>query len=379
MSIEKKWSRSHPFPSRILNRSLLSKKGSTKETYHLSLSLKGSSLVYHPGDSIAVLPTNDPADVHAVLDALHLSGHEEIVHPIDRHILPLSTYLTEHANLQKSPPSLLRSINERLPNGEITELFSSENKTRLAHFLDTNRPFDLFSRYPITLSAQELTQFFLPMLPRFYSIASSQLVYPEEAHLTVALVSQMINGEMRYGVASRFLCQRALTQQTPIPIYIQPAHGFSLPSDQNAPIILVGTGTGIAPFRAFLQERMTIHSPGKNWLFFGERNRAHDFYYEDFWFELQKQGFLRLDLAFSRDHAQKRYVQHLMWEQKKDLWDWIQQGAFFYVCGNAKEMAKAVEEILNQIIIEEGKLSEQEAKQFFSRMRAEKRYLTDVY
>jgi sulfite reductase (NADPH) flavoprotein alpha-component len=215
-------------------------------------------------------------------------------------------------------------------------------------------------------------------MPRFYSIASSPKVFPNEVHLTVAFLQYEANGQIHTGVGSHFLCCQAEVELTPVPIYVQPSHHFTLP-DPNTAMILIGPGTGIAPFRAFLQERLATQAPGLNWLFFGERNRATDFYYSDFWLQLEKQGRIRLDLAFSRDQPQKIYVQHKILEHKKSFWDWIQQGSWIYVCGDAENMAKDVDAALQQIAREEGQLSEEDARLYIKSLRTEKRYLLDVY
>lgn len=349
--------RSNPFLSRILERTLLTKSGSTKKTYHLSLDLAGSNIVYKPGDSVAILPENDPADVDRILDALGCSGDEEIFDPKTESETLLRSYLIHKANLQKPSPAFLRRV-KPFPQEETiaAELISDA-----------------------ALSYKELPSLLLPLLPRFYSIASSQHVFPDEVHLTVASVSYMAGGKLRHGVGTHFLCERAALAKTRIPLYIQPSHGFALPADPHAPIILVGPGTGVAPFRAFLQERLYKNMPGRNWLFFGERQREHDFYYADFWLALEQQKRLRLDLAFSRDGAEKVYVQHKMWENRKDLWAWLEEGAYFYVCGDANEMAKDVEAMLQKIAASEGNLSEEEARRKIKSLRAQKRYLADVY
>ena len=219
----------------------------------------------------------------------------------------------------------------------------------------------------------------MPLLPRFYSIANSPLVFPNEIHLTLAYVHYTSNGQIRRGVGSSFLADLSTIEETPIPIYLQPSQHFRLPDDPATPIILVGPGTGIAPYRAFLQERIATQAPGKNWLFFGERNRASDFYYEPFWLELEKLGKIKLDLAFSRDGTQKVYVQHKMYERKKEIWDWLQTGAIFYVCGDASKMAKDVDAMLQTIIEEEGKLHVEDARLYIKKLRSDKKYLTDVY
>lgn len=372
--------RLNPFFSRIIDRALLTGSGSTKETWHLSLSLVGSSIEYQPGDSVAIFPQNDPLEVEYFLSALRATGEEEVFDARSQTSFSLKKYLLDKANLQKANPSFARMLHERAPHPILEDLLLKENRLKLNEYLEIKTPADLLADHPDALiSPQEIPSLLLPMLPRFYSIASSQLLYPEEVHLTVASVSYLVGGRMRHGVGTHFLCDRAVLGETPIPLYIQPSHGFQLPADSATSIILVGPGTGIAPYRAFLQERLFKQAPGRNWLFFGERNRSTDFYYGDFWLSLQDQNRLRLNLAFSRDGAEKVYVQHKMWEQRKDLWAWIKEGAHFYVCGDAKKMARDVEAMLQKIAAVEENISEEEARRKIKELRAEKRYLADVY
>ena len=288
------------------SRTLLTGPASTKQTYHIVLQIP-TSLVHFPGDSLAVFPQNDPEAVEQQLREMGASGDEPFFDPRAKETLPLRDYL-------------LRKVD--LVTGK-------------------------------------------PLLPRFYSIASSAKQHPAEIHLTV----------LRTGVCSRYLCHFA----TEVSCYVQHARAFALPTDLQTPIIMIGPGTGVAPFRAFLQERMATQALGKNWLFFGERNRATDFYYADFWQELQAQNCLRLDLAFSRDQAEKDYVQHRLYEAKAEIWAWIQQGCHLYICGDKERMAKEVEQMLQRIIEEEGALSPEEARLALRTLRREKRYLLDVY
>ena len=308
--------KSNPFPAKIKERSLLNKAGSTKQTYHLVLDIKGSNLTFKPGDSIAVIPQNDPARVEDALRTLNANPEELIVDPRSQQPMTMRAYLTNKVNLTRLPA-------------------------------------------------------FAPLLPRFYSVASSPNTHPDEIHLLVALLPD--------GVASPFLCHTAELEITPIPIYLQPAHAFFLPHNPETHIIMIGPGTGIAPFRAFMQERLHTQSPGKNWLFFGERNRASDFFYEDFWTALAAEDRLRLDLAFSRDQEEKCYVQHQMYRQSKELWDWIQEGAHIYVCGDKEKMAKDVDATLQKIAVEQGNLSPEDARLYVRGLRTQKRYLLDVY
>jgi sulfite reductase (NADPH) flavoprotein alpha-component len=347
------YSRTHPYLARIKERSLLTLPGSSKKTYHLSLDIAGSELSFQVGDSIGVIPINHIATVDQILHKLSATGHEPIYDPRSNTTVLFRDYLLHKANIGKV---------------SFHKLFPVEKTSLpLLQLLEHHKP------HP-----EELCRILLPLMPRFYSIASSAKVFPDEIHLTVAHVSYLLNGQMQLGVGSHFLCDMAEIESTPIPIYVQPSNHFTLP-DPDASIILIGPGTGIAPFRAFLQERLATQAMGRNWLFFGERNRASDFYYADFWLSLEKQGRLRLDLAFSRDQPEKIYVQHKMLEHKKSLWNWIEQGSYIYVCGDAEEMAKDVDAALQQIIHEEGHMTIEEARKTLKALRSARRYLLDVY
>lgn len=347
------YSRTQPYLARIKERQLLTGPSSSKKTYHVALDIEGSDLFYKVGDSIAVLPTNDPDTVDAIIRKLNATGDEEIIDPKSGDLFTFRHFLLHKANISKA---------------SLHKLFPVEKTTLpLLDLLESYQP------HP-----NELCKVLLPLMPRFYSIASSLKVFPNELHLTVALASSIVNGKPQYGVGSYFLCEQAKIESTPVPIYVQPSHHFTLP-DPSASIILIGPGTGIAPFRAFLQERLATQASGLNWIFFGERNRSSDFYYSEFWLDLEKQNRIRLDLAFSRDQEEKVYVQHKMLEQKKSLWHWISQGAYIYVCGDAEKMARDVDMSLQQIVREEGGMNEEDARKFLKSLRLEKRYLLDVY
>jgi sulfite reductase (NADPH) flavoprotein alpha-component len=377
-------SRSNPYHSTIRERFALTKPGSSKTTYHVSLNLKNSGIQFQSGDSIGILAQNDPILVQHLIDAMKSSGDEKIADPRSKETIILRDFLTFKANLSRLTSSFLRLLNTYEPyqdkKGRLDQLLLQENKPLLSEFLSTHDPLDVLKEYhEAKAPLQELCSQFGPLLPRFYSVASSPKAFPDEVHLTVALFTYTHSEEKRYGVASHFLCHLCEEQKTKVPIYVQPAHCFALPSDPNIPMIMIGPGTGIAPFRAFLQERVHLGAKGKNWLFFGERNRAFDFFYEDFLAELTTQGKLRLDVAFSRDQAEKLYVQNKMYENGAELWSWIQEGAYLYVCGDAQEMSKDVDAMLRTIAMEHGNLSEESAKAFLKKLRADKRYLLDVY
>ncbi len=384
MIISETIDRLHPVNATIKERYSLTKPESTKHTVHISLDLSHAPIRFKVGDSIGIYGQNDPRLVRHLIEAMKASGEELIVDPRSQQTLSLWEFLSFKANLSRLTSSFLKLFHEYEPEHDkknsLHRLLQSENKPLLSQYLSTHDPLDLFKEYrDVNAPLQELCVQFGPLLPRFYSVASSQLLFEKEAHLTVALFTFSHQGEQRFGVASHFLCNLAKLHDTPVPIYVQPAHHFTLPSDDSIPIIMIGPGTGVAPYRAFMQERIFKNAPGKNWLFFGERNRHSDYFYQHDWEHWVAQDKLKLDLAFSRDQSEKIYVQHKMLENAKDLWAWIEDGAYFYVCGDAHRMAKDVETTLQHIIQTQGQMSEEAAKLYIKNMRTNKRYLTDVY
>jgi sulfite reductase (NADPH) flavoprotein alpha-component len=315
---------------------------------------------------------------------MQADGEEIIIDPRSQVPMTLAQFLSTKANLSRLTSSFLKLFyayeKEHDKKNKLGHLLQQDNRSVLTEFLSAHDPLFLLKEYQgLQTPLQELCAQFGPLLPRFYSVASSLHAHPESVDLLVALFTFTHAGEQRFGVASHFLCHLAQEHLTKVPVYVQPAHGFALPEDKDAPIIMIGPGTGVAPFRAFLQERMSLGAKGKNWLFFGERNQKTDYFYQDFFSPLAERGFLQLDLAFSRDQAQKIYVQHRMYEKRKQFWAWLQEGAYLFVCGDAHHMAKDVETALQQIIQEEGSLSDENAKAYVKSLRAQKRYLTDVY
>ncbi len=377
-------SRLHPATATIKERYLLTKTGSTKYTSHVTLDTSLISLDYKVGDSIGIYAQNDPVLVKHLIEAMHAEGDEEIKDPRSEKVFTLWDFLSFKANLSRLTSSFLKLFYECEQSHDkknaLHRLLLSENKPLLSQYLSTHDPLDLLKEYQeVNAPLQQLCEQFGPLLPRFYSIANSKLQHPDEIHLTVALFTFSHQGEKRYGVGSHFLCHLAQVNETPIPIYVQPAHYFTLPEDDAAPIIMVGPGTGVAPFRAFMQERIAKGASGKNWLFFGERNRASDYFYKEDWERWTAAGKLQLDLAFSRDQSEKIYVQHRMHEKAAELWNWLQEGAYFYVCGDAHRMAKDVEAMLQKIASERGQMSEEAAKAYVKMLRTQKRYMADVY
>lgn len=371
--------RLHPFPAKIKERFLLTKPGSSKTTFHVVLDLKDAHLSFKVGDALGIYPHNDPLLVQKMLQLLQEDPQTPVIHPRTQETLSLKVFLSEKVNLARLTSGFIKVMAQALPdNTKLKELLA--DKTSLLEYCHSHDTLDLLTEFKAeNLPLQEFCAQFSPLLPRFYSVASSPKYNPEEIHLTVALTSYEHRGVIRHGVASHFLCSLAQEQITPIPSYIQATPHFTLPEDQKAPIIMVGPGTGVAPFRGFLQERLALNSPGKNWLFFGERNRHSDFFYEDFWQSLVAQKKLRLDAVFSRDQEKKIYVQHKLLEEGQEIWQWLQEGAFFYICGDADPMAKDVEAALVTITERYGNLSEHEAREYLKNLRAEKRLLVDVY
>lgn len=378
------YDRNHPFNATIKERYTLCKPGSKKFTHHVVLDLKGSGISYHVGDSVAIYPTHDPELVERTLKALGATGQEIVLEKHTQQPLPLREFLTNKASITDISRKMIQELANRQTNPEKKErllfLFAEGNKDALKEYQKNHELWDaLEENQEVEWVPTELPLFIQPMLPRFYSIASSQKAVGDEVHLTVSYVKFTSNQYPRLGVCSHFLCDMAAMHKTPIPIYIQSSNGFVLPEESAKDIILIGPGTGVAPFRAFLQERICKQDAGRNWLFFGEWNHAYDYFYQDFWESLEKEDKIRIDLAFSRDQPHKVYVQHRMLENAPEFWDWIKNGAIVYVCGDAHRMAKDVDATLHQIIQDQGNMDEAAAKAFVKQLRAEKRYLRDVY
>ncbi|HSX03822.1 MAG TPA: sulfite reductase [Rhabdochlamydiaceae bacterium] len=368
--------RNNPAKVTILERYPLTRSGSTKTTFHVTLDLENSDIHFKPGDSLGVYAQNDPSLVQQLLSAMKVTGNEEIGH--QGLVLSARDFLTHKANLFRLTSNFLKLLAPY--ETHLNFLLQKENQKLLLDFLAAQDPLSFFKKFDLSkISVQDWCAQFAPLLPRFYSVASSLKTQKDSVDLLVALLSFTQAGEKRFGVASHFLCHLAEERKTPIPIYVQPAHRFGLPEDLHAPIIMIGPGTGVAPFRAFLQERIHLGSNGKHWLFFGERNRQFDFFYENYWSDLVAKNRLQLDLAFSRDQDEKFYVQHKMHENKSTLWRWLEEGAYLYVCGDADSMAKQVDAMLHTIVESEGNMNGDHAKAYVKKLRQDKRYLLDVY
>jgi len=367
-------SRASPYRAPVVLNCLLSGPGAEKETRQFAFDLSGSGLRYEAGDALGVWPTNCPALVGDLLAALRLAP-SAVVQVKGHGDMPLSEALLRHLEIARITPGLLRFVQQRSGSDELAALLQEDRQDELRRWLWGRQPVDLFQAFAPDCDAASLMAVLRPLQPRLYSIASSPKAHADEVHLTVSTVRY---GAARKGVCSTFLADR--TGQASAPVFVQKSAHFRPPRDGAAPMIMVGPGTGIAPFRGFLQDRRADGATGRNWLFFGEQRAATDFYYRDELQALQKSGTLqRLDTAFSRDQADKIYVQHRMAEHGAELWAWLQEGAHFYVCGDAGRMAKDVDGALKAVVQRHGAMDADGAAAYVARMAHEKRYLRDVY
>lgn len=365
------YNRSNPLMAKMTERTPLCDQSSGKEIYHLVIDIKGSGMTYEVGDCLAILPSNNPDRVKRMLAVLGIQGEEIFEDARNKDTVSAQELFSQRVNINDCPLSIVNKLAESMDIQELLEDKEKIKRLDLVEFLE--------GLENLTLSAQDVVSALRPMMPRFYSIASSMEVVGEEVHLTVALGQCEIDGKKRLGVCTDYLCRQAPLNQAVIPVYLHPHRGFTLPDNQDSPIIMVGPGTGIAPFRGFMQQREQHSANNKNWLFFGDWHKAEHYYYQDYWESLSTKGMLKLDLAFSRDQEEKVYVQHRMLEKGEELFQWLEQGAYFYVCGNASHMAKDVEAALLEVLKKHGSLSEEDAKGYVKKLRSEKRYLRDVY
>ncbi len=380
------FSKDRPFPAKLSENRLLNKPGSAKETRHFVVDLRGSGLHYKAGDSLGIFPSNRPAEVREILQRLGATG-DELVSPAALKLaepMVLREALTSRLALSKPTRRAVEVLAAKATRtgekAQLAGLLAPESKDVLMAFLEHREFVDLVAEFPSARpSPQELVDQLRKLMPRLYSIASSPKPHPSDVHLTVAIVRYKTNARDRVGVCSSFLSDRAHVGQTPVPVFVSHSH-FGPPENDVADCIMVGPGTGIAPFRAFVQERAATGATGRNWLFFGDQKRGTDFLYEEEWQDYLARGQLtRLDTAFSRDQLLKVYVQDRMRENAAELWAWLQGGAHFYVCGDAKRMAKDVDVALHEIVVEQGGLSLAQATDYVKQLKKEKRYQRDVY
>lgn len=367
----------HPFQAAVIDNIVLTGRGSTKETRHIELSLADSGLTYQPGDALGVVPRNDPALVTALLEKLSLSADAPVT--VKQNATTLGEALTGAFEITALTPRFLDHWAEITGAAELQALRGADHAEARAAFQHNHHILDVVSRFPASgIDAAQLVAGLRPLQPRLYSIASSLAAAPEEAHLTVSTVRYALHDLPRTGVASGYLAARTEADAT-IPVYIQSNDHFHLPDD-DVPIVMIGAGTGVAPYRAFMQEREARGASGRSWLFFGERNFRSDFLYQVEWQELLKNGVLsRLDLAFSRDAAPKTYVQDRLRRQGRDVYAWLEEGAYLYVCGDAAHMAPDVHAALTDMIVDHGGLDREGASAYLSTLQRDRRYRLDVY
>lgn len=374
------YSRTNPFRAEVLENINLNGRGSNKETRHLELSLEGSGLTFEAGDCLGIYPENDPLEVDMLLSELKWNQDEMVAVNKQGDMHSLKDALTSHFEITGLTKALLKQVAQLSTNEDLKELISTGNEAKLKAYLQGRDVLDLIRDYGIWgESAQDFVSTLRKMPPRLYSIASSLNANPEEVHLTIGAVRYEAHGRERKGVCS-ILCAERLQPGDTLPVFIQQNKNFKLPENTDTPIIMVGPGTGIAPFRSFLQEREESGAEGKSWLFFGDQHFMTDFLYQTEWQKFIKDGALtKMDVAFSRDTEEKVYVQHRMLEHSKELFSWLQEGAAVYVCGDKNSMAKDVQTTLLQIIENEGGMSSEKAEEYLADMKKQKRYQRDVY
>ena len=382
------YSKANPFSAPLLKNVLLSKAGSAKEVRHFEIGLADSGLQYEVGDALGIVPSNCPVLVDALLSNLNCSADTTI--QLGSTGIVLREALTCHLDITRPSQDLLKAVAGSAPSSDLASLLAPERAADLKQWLYGRDVLDVIMLLESPFSVEELVPLLRKLSPRLYSISSSPNAHPAEVHLTVSAVRYECFGRPRKGVASTFLADRVSVhkassevinhQSSIINLFIQPSAGFKPPLSGDTPMIMVGPGTGIAPFRAFLEEREATGAKGKNWLLFGDQKRATDFLYEEQLTCWVKSGLLtRLDIAFSRDQSEKVYVQHRLRENAAEVWSWLESGAHFYVCGDALRMAKDVDAALHEIVQTAGGRTSTEAQAYVQNLKSQKRYQRDVY
>ena len=369
------YNKQNPYTATLLTSQKITGRDSGKDVRHIEIDLDGSGINYQPGDALGVWYENSGELVNALLSQVGLSGIESVV--VDDESLSIYSALLSKYEITTSNPQLVTQFAELSGSKKLQKLVKDKDKLR--EYASNTQVLDVFTEKKTKLSADQLVGLLRRLTPRLYSIASAQSEVDDEVHLTVGVVEYQHGEESRFGGASSYLSHR-LEEGGEVKVFVENNTNFKLPQDDSVPIIMIGPGTGIAPFRSFIQERDNREAEGKNWLFFGDRTFTQDFLYQVEWQKYLKSGVLtHLDVAFSRDQHEKVYVQHRILEKGEQVWHWIEQGAYLYVCGDATRMAKDVHQALIQVAKQYGKLSKEEAEEFINNLRKEKRYQRDVY
>jgi len=370
------WTRDKPFAAPLLANQRISARNGSKDIRHVELSLEGSGVAYHPGDALGVVVTNPPALVDALLAQLKFDGERAVTAQSESH--SLREWLLRRREITTLSRPFLVEHAKRAQNEALACALTPEGRDALRELLGGYQLIDVLRTFPAPWSAEEFIAALRPLAPRMYSIASSQKAVGDEVHLTVAVLDYEKFGTRHVGAASQFLA--ALPEDADVPVFIEENERFRLPADASRDVIMIGPGTGVAPFRGFIQERAETGASGRNWLFFGNPHFRTDFLYQVEWQKALKNGTLhKLDLAFSRDQSEKVYVQHSLRRRGKELYDWIANGAHVYVCGDATRMAHDVDAALREIVIEHGGKSDEDARDFLNQLASERRYARDVY
>ncbi|MGF1710650.1 assimilatory sulfite reductase (NADPH) flavoprotein subunit [Vibrio kagoshimensis] len=369
------YTKQNPYTATLLTSQKITGRDSGKDVRHIEIDLDESGITYQPGDALGVWYENSSDLANEILAKVGLSGVESI--EVDGESLSIHSALVSKYEITSSNPQLVTKFSELSGSKKLEKLVADKDKLR--EYAGNTQVVDVLAEKKTKLSAEELIGLLRKLTPRLYSIASSQAEVDEEVHLTVGLVEYQKGEKTRFGGASSFLSQR-LEEGGVVKVFVENNNNFKLPQDDSTPIIMVGPGTGIAPFRSFVQERENREAEGKNWLLFGDRTFTQDFLYQVEWQKYLKSGVLtRLDVAFSRDQNEKVYVQHRLLEQAEQVWQWLQDGAYLYVCGDATRMAKDVHDALVTIAQEQGQLEREQAEQYINDLRKAKRYQRDVY
>jgi sulfite reductase (NADPH) flavoprotein alpha-component len=362
---------------RLIRNLRLNATGSAKETRQIGFDLSDTGLDYEAGDALGIRPRNCPALVAEILAAAGLSA-DKGVHVADAGEISLAEALTDHFEIARITPDFLRFVAERTKDETLNGLLHRDNKAAREKWLWGRQVADVLAEHRLEVDTADFLSSLKRLQPRLYSISSSPRAHAGEVHLTVSTVRYAHQGRSRHGVCSAFLADRA--EQSGASVFVRPAPAFRLPADGDRPVIMIGPGTGVAPFRGFLADRAATGATGRNWLFFGEQHESTDFYYREELLDWQRSGVLtRLDTAFSRDSADKVYVQDRMLERGADLWRWLEEDASIYVCGDASRMARDVDAALKSVVAEHGRMTVEKAADYVATLSREKRYLRDVY
>jgi sulfite reductase (NADPH) flavoprotein alpha-component len=369
------YSRKNPFRATVIDKVKITGRTSDKEVYHVELSLEGSGITYEPGDSVGILANNPPQLVDAILKHSGFDGNELV--KIKEGTFPLTEALSEHLEITVLNREVIQKYQEKSGNEKLQEII--EDDQVLDKYLYGHDVLDLIEDFPATLSVQDLADVLRNFPARLYSISSSQDAVGDEVHITVATVRYSNRGRSRGGACSTYLADR-IEVDSQVSVFIEKNPAFKLPENEETPVILIGAGTGVAPYRSFLQHREANNQKGKTWLFFGERRFHSDFLYQLEWQKLLKDGYLeKIDVAFSRDQEKKVYVQNRLIERQKEVFEWLNNGANIYLCGDMKQMARDVQETLLLIFENQGGMTPEKALEFLKTLKKEKRFQLDVY